>query len=239
MANDWFRFKKFIVHQSGSAMKVGTDGVLLGAWSSLPVNGNKILDIGTGTGLISLMLAQKFPQSAITAIEIDHSSCLQAKKNVNISEWSERIEIIENSFQNYADSSKKKFDLIVSNPPYFEGSLKSGSMSRTTARHQDSLPTNELIMLAADMLQPETGLLSLILPSLCKQKTIETAADYGLYPTRILNIRPTPEKEFKRFMVEFSRKQKCIQETEIFIELSRHNYSDEYTELTKDFYPGM
>ena len=236
MANDWFQFKKFLIKQSASAMKVGTDGVLLGAWVNLPSNSIHVLDIGTGTGLISLILAQRFPGIRITGIEIDDLSCPEAKENIKNSPWNDRIRIQNISLQDYNKKNKGKFDLIVTNPPFFANSMKPPELNRANARHQDNLTSGELFASVINLLNPDRGIFSLIIPFDQKNQIQKIAESVALYPARITNIRPNPAGPFKRCMMEFSFKSTQAEEDEMIIELERHKYSDKYKELTRDFY---
>ena len=143
MSNSYFQFKQFTVFHDRCAMKVGTDGVLLGAWTRTG-QGCSILDIGTGTGLIALILAQRIPDARITAVELDREAALQAAENVRNSPWAARIEVVEADIRQYATRVSHPFDIIVSNPPFFNSSLHSPSEARTQARHTDSLSYAEL-----------------------------------------------------------------------------------------------
>ncbi|MFC2104930.1 tRNA1(Val) (adenine(37)-N6)-methyltransferase [Bacteroidota bacterium] len=234
MPNDYFKFKQFTIYQDKCAMKVGTDGVLLGAWTSYEKT-NEILDIGTGTGLIALMLAQR-SNANIDALEIDHSACEQAKENVINSPWQGRIKIINNSIQDYTKSSTKKYDLIVSNPPYFQNSLFAPDEKRTDARHNSNLEFEDIIIGAINLLK-DKGRLTLILPYLEGNMFILKAVDYGLYCVRQTKVLPKPNREPKRLLLEFMKIKKPLVEQEIIIELNkRHEYSEAYKNLTKDFY---
>ena len=236
MANDWFRFKQFTINQSASAMKVGTDAVLLGAWANFPDRGSYALDVGTGTGLLALMIAQRYSDVEISAVEIDKSSCEQARENFSNSEWGNRISLHEDSFQDFHIQVNNKFDLIITNPPYFSNSLKNPDKSKSLARHQDKLTLEELFLGVAGLLE-KRGLFSLILPSDQKDKCLNIAVESGLFPQRILNVRPKPENDFIRTLMEFSFAKNKISEDELIIEMNkRHLYSEEYKALTKDFY---
>jgi len=236
MANNWFKFKQFTINQSGSAMKVGTDGVLLGAWASLPERGSDVLDVGTGTGLLSLMIAQKYLNAKLTAIDIDRVSCIQAKENFQNSKWKDRISVEEVSFQDICLQSAQKYDLIIVNPPYFSNSLPAADSSRSLARHQKSLSLDELVIGVKKLLHSQ-GYFNLILPSDQKTKCLQLANETGLFPRRILNVRSNPGKEFIRVLIEFSFNENDLFENELTIEKDkRHEYSEDYIELTKEFY---
>lgn len=234
MSNVGFRFKQFFVSHDRCAMKVGTDGVLLGAWSRVQ-QVDSVLDIGTGSGLVALMLAQR-SSAHITALEIDENAAAQAAENVLNSPWSNRISVCACDFLSY--HSTARFDLIVSNPPYFEHSLPSPDLHRTNARHTQCLNYESLLQHSARLLSPE-GRICLILP-FDKFALVEALAIRNqLFLTRTCIVRPTPDREPKRLLVEFSTVEIPLQVEELVIELTRHRYSDEYIALTKDFYLKM
>ena len=236
MANFFFKFKQFIVYQDQCAMKVGTDGVLLGAWTDV-FSCKDILDVGTGTGLISLMLAQRNNNLSIVAIDIDEDCIIQAKQNIEKSPFARQINIQSISFRDYLNSSKKRFDLIISNPPYFQNALKSSDVSRNYARHDISLSYADIIA-AGESLLNEEGRIALILPSDLKRNVIAEAAKINLSPYRITHVYPLLHKPAKRILIEFVKggvSNHCI-EKNLVIETSRHQYSEEFKALTKDFY---
>lgn len=234
MSNPYFSFKQFTIYHDLCAMKVGIDGVLLGAWADVE-SADNILDIGTGTGLIALMLAQR-SKSTIAAIDIEHSAILQAKTNVGNSPWSDRVNLQEISLQEFARTSNLSFDLIVSNPPYFVNSLKTPIESRTAARHADLLTHAELIDDSMKLLS-ETGRVCLILPFKEGLQCIEYSKTKGLYCTKKVTVYPKPNIPAKRLLIEFSRIQSEKLETELTIESEhRHHYSPEFSLLAQDFY---
>jgi tRNA1Val (adenine37-N6)-methyltransferase len=234
MANPYFSFKQFTVYQDRCAMKVGIDGVLLGAWSDV-VNTEHILDIGTGTGLIALMIAQR-SNSVIDAIEIDKNAVDQAKENIECSPWSKRIHVQELSLQEFAKITPQRYDLIISNPPYFINSLKAPSLNRTTARHTDTL-THEELILNAKVLLKSTGRICIILPVIEASRCKLFAQTNKLFCTREVTVFPKPNAKAKRILLEFSSNQALMQCTELIIESNeRHHYSDEFTNLAKEFY---
>lgn len=236
MPNDVFEFKKFRIKQSKCAMKVGTDAVLLGSWVS--VEGCKrVLDIGTGTGIIALMLAQKASVN-ITALEIDQASFEQATDNVDESSYKGQIIVINKAFQDYWTTDKEKFDLIVSNPPYFIDSLKSNDTTRSTARHADVLPFNELIEGVTAILSPK-GKLCLILPKKEAEYFCKLAEQKNLYLSKLLRVRNSPDKEEdKRHIMQFSFGKHHFTEEILYIRTSSNpqQYSPEYKQLTMDYY---
>jgi tRNA1Val (adenine37-N6)-methyltransferase len=235
MPNDSFEFKKFRIKQDKCAMKVSTDAVLLGSWV-VPNGSKSILDIGTGTGVIALMLAQK-TQGHIIAIDIDKESTEQARLNVRESAFAEQVEVRHQAFQDLVKSTDQKFNLIVTNPPYFIDSLKSSDDTRSIARHTDTLSFDDLIGGVKKLLD-EKGKFCLILPK--KEAIIfrEKAEAKGLYLSKLLRIRTRLEKETeKRHLMQFEFKQTEFSESTLVIEADSHrNYTAEYKELTKDYY---
>ncbi len=235
MANQWFRFKQFTIKQEKTAMKVGTDGVLLGAWADIPQSGH-ILDVGTGTGLIALMAAQRSIKTSIIGIDIDKAAFLQAKENVQQSKWADRISILLFSLQDFAQKSNQKFDFIISNPPFFDGTKASKNQQRTLARHNISLSMEDFFTSAAGLLAT-SGRLALIIPSDNLNKVKSLAEQKGLFLKRMMNVKPTPAKPPKRVMVEFSFSKEEPLTDEMILEVhGRHSYSEAYESLTKDFY---
>ena len=234
MSNNFFRFKQFTIFQDCCAMKVGTDGVLLGAWAET-LKRNNVLDVGTGTGLIALMIAQRNASAIIDAIDIDEGCVMQAKRNISESPFSNRVNVEKSSFQDFAACSHNKYDLIVSNPPYFHNSLKSPNLHRNYARHTDSLSFYEIISNGASLLA-EGGHISLILPYEFKPSVLMHAKTVGLFAKRITNVFPLPHKSAKRILVEFGMSDTECVEDNLIIELSRHKYTDEYNALTNEFY---
>ena len=234
MANDYFQFKQFTVHQQRCAMKVGTDGTLLGAWAHVPVASARILDIGTGTGLIALMMAQRFPDASVLGIDIDKDAVSQAQENVAASPFASRISICNENIFDFDDS--EGFDAIVSNPPYFVESLTCPDKQRTMARHTVSL-THEGLMRSAYRLLKPIGLFSLVIPTECRSSIEAEARLAGFFLTRVCMIRTTPKKESKRQLIEFSKypENKLIIEERI-IEDSPNVRSSWYQQLTQDFY---
>ena len=227
-----FQFKQFTIHQQRSAMKVGTDGVLVGAWASVRANGRTILDIGTGTGLIALMLAQRNPEAEVVAVEIDSESAAQARDNVAASLWSDRVTVEECAVQDFV--SDRKFDLIVSNPPYFVDSQKCPDGSRNTARHTDTLSFSEL-MKAAERLLASDGRFAVIVPS---EAAMSVVAAGNLHLVRRCDVHTKPNAQPKRVMLEFSPRFEgaAIREELTIGDGTNGGYSPEYVALTRDFY---
>lgn len=231
MSNPYFRFKRFTIRHDRCAMKVGTDGVLLGAWTDIS-NSQRILDIGTGTGVISLMLAQRC-DAFITAIDIDLNAVDQARDNVFASPWQERVEVIHKDVCEYSPS--QTFDTIVSNPPYFIESLKCPDLQRNTARHTDTLDTFRLLESVNRLLHSD-GHFSLILPADQKEYFLQQAKTFSLFPSRHTAVITRPGLAPKRALIELCKSPTTCKEDHIVIELERHVYSEEYIALTKDFY---
>lgn len=234
MANPYFSFKKFTVYHDKCAMKVGTDGVLLGAWTKIR-EAKTALDIGTGTGLISLMLAQRSEGlSSIDAIDIDEGAILQTVENVERTSF-ENVKAVHSSLQEYVIGCDKRYDLIVSNPPYFSSSLHSPNGQRTLARHTDSLPMAEFMNASARLLSAN-GYLSLVFPYTEKDLLIELAQDAGLFVSRITNVYPMPHLQAKRVLLEFSMIKQYVEVADLIIEKERHIYTNDFSELVRDFY---
>lgn len=231
MANSFFRFKQFTVHQDKCAMKVGTDGVLLGAWAPVE-NITSILDVGTGTGLISLMLSQR-SIATITAIDIDEGAVCQARENFEQSPWKERLNVLHTDFNTFQPSGL--FDLIVSNPPYFVNSLKSPDAQRSIARHDNTLTYNNLFRGVSQFLAPE-GIFAVIVPADVLNTIVSIAAPYNLYPYKHTDVITSPGKPPKRTLICFTASVYDCRPDELLIELERHKYSNEYIALTRDFY---
>jgi len=233
--NAYFQFKQFGIVQERSAMKVGMDGVLLGAWAD-PSGAERILDIGTGTGLIALMMAQKHPSAQIDAIEVDPDAFQEACLNIQQSDWSERIDAELCSFQEFAERTNWKYDLIVSNPPFFTNGVKAPVENRAQARHSDSLPLAVLISEAAGLLR-ENGRIALVLPVESFQEIVQLADMNKLYIARMCRVKPNPQKPVFRILIELANSPCTIQELELMIEFEKHHdYTKEYKSLTKDFY---
>jgi tRNA1Val (adenine37-N6)-methyltransferase len=233
MANDYFSFKQFTINQDKCVFKVGTDGVLLGACAE--AEGKKrILDIGTGTGLIALMLAQRC-EAEIIAIEPDYDSFTQALGNVKLSKWSERIKVINCSLQEYVPDNQR-FDLIVSNPPYFINSLRNPDPLKSFARHNDGLSYSDILKGAGRLIQ-ENGVLQLILPYAEGNIFIAEAQEYEFYCNTIIKVRPMQTHSIRRLILGFGKNKGKVNEKFLTIEKGkRHVFTEEYISLTKEFY---
>lgn len=234
MSNDYFQFRQFRVRQQRCAMKVGTDGTLLGAWAQMPMARGRILDIGTGTGLIALMMAQRFPDASVVGIDIDSEAVAQAQENVEESPFAQRITIRQADVLQFDDEGK--FDAIVCNPPYFVNALTCPDQQRTTARHTVSLSYEGLMQRVARLLTTE-GLFSVVIP-VDSRSALETAAYLnGLFLSRVCMVKTTPRKAPKRCMIEFVKHIKNeIDIEDGIIEEAPCVRSDWYQRLTAEFY---
>jgi len=233
MGNNYFKFKQFTIIQEKAAMKVGTDGVLLGSWADVQQRKN-ILDVGTGTGLIALMLAQR-SNAQITAVELEEKAANEAKLNVNASLWKERVQVHNISFQQFLEQTESKFDLVVSNPPFFTNSAKAIDSSRTMARHTDTLSYAELIMGSYWLLNPE-GRLAVILPFESSVGFEKLALESGLFLQRKTLVKPKPGKEVNRVLLSFGKHNSSIAENIITIYDENGQWTESYKNLTRNFY---
>ena len=233
-----FSFKQFFVNQDRCAMKIGTDGVLLGAWTSLINNPNAILDIGAGTGVLSLMLAQRSNAAQIDAIEIDENAYEQCVENFEASPWGDKLFCFHAGLDEFVDEPEGEYDLIISNPPFYTDDYKSDNTSRDLARFEDALPFEELIEAAA-LLLSDNGIFSVIIPYKEEERFVAMCKELDLFPLKITRVKGTPTSEIKRSLLAFCRMEQAPLVDELIIEISRHNYTSEYIELTKDFYLKM
>ena len=231
MSNPFFRFKQFTVYHDLCAMKVGIDGVLLGAWADCR-NIKYGLDVGTGSGLIALMLAQR-SEAFIHAIDIDENACKQAGINFNNSPFCDRLSIEPIAFQDF--SSSVRYDLIVSNPPYFAHSLKSPDKNRNLARHNDHLPLEDLIKKSASLLSSQ-GKAAFILPFNQWEKANSLAIENQLFLSRKTLVSSIQNHPPKRVLLEYSLIDQCATEDSFYIGRTKQTYSNEYRALTEAFY---
>ncbi|RVT79597.1 methyltransferase domain-containing protein [Flavobacterium sufflavum] len=234
-----FQFKQFSITQDRCAMKVGTDGVLLGSWTPIENNPFSILDIGTGTGIIALMLAQRSHAEQIDALEIDEDAYEQATDNFENSPWNDRLFCFHAGLDEFVEEPEDEYDLIVSNPPFYSADYKSSNDQRDLARFQDAMPFEDLIEAAA-LLLSENGIFTVIIPFKEEENFLAIANESELYPLKITRVKGTPTTEIKRSLLAFSRTEiNNFPIDELIIETARHQYTPEYIELTKDFYLKM
>jgi len=236
--NEPFKFKQFTVHQDRCAMKIGTDAVLLGAWTSLENQPDAILDIGAGTGVIALMLAQRSTSETIDAIELNEDAYEQSVENFEASPWADRLFCYHAGLAEFTDEIEEKYDLIVSNPPFYAENVSSGNTSRDAARQSQSLPF-EVLLEGASRLLDTDGIFATIIPYKEERIFISLASQVNLFPIRITRVKGNPSTEIKRSLLELGFKQMDIEHDELTIEKGRHDYTLEYIDLTKDFYIKM
>ena len=237
-----FRFQRFSIADDRCAMKIGTDGVLLGAWADI-TDAKSVLDIGTGCGIVALMLAQRTEscETDITGIEIDEAAAQQARDNFGNSPWKDRLKVAHASLQTFAsvrNERSTKYDLCVCNPPYFEQSMLAESRTKSLARHAVELTRNELFETTARLLNSE-GRFCLILPFDQLQQTTDVAVKHGFVLRRQTSVRPNPESSFKRVLLEYGLSMKTGQTTEateLIIETKRHEFTEAYAALTREFH---
>lgn len=257
MGNTPFQFKQFTVAQDRCAAKIGTDGVLLGAWASLDRQPNSILDIGTGTGIIALMLAQRSFAETIDALELDDDAYEQATENFENSDWGDRLFCYHAHLYEFATEIDDTYDLIISNPPFYEtSSLSQGekpmSDARKKARFEEAMPF-ELLVGAVAKLLSDTGIFNIIIPHHREAAFIDLASQAHLFPTRVTHVKGTTDSPIKRSLIAFQRLdqiphdveegyirfRESVLPQELIIEQGRHEYTDSYKELVKDFYLKM
>ena len=238
LMNKPFQFKQFSVHQDRCAMKIGTDGVLLGAWTPIDHNPFSILDIGAGTGILSLMLAQRSHAEVIEAIEIDADAYEQCVDNFEQSPWNDRLFCYHASLIEFAEEIDDTYDVIICNPPFYAEDYKTDNKQRDLARFQDAMPFEHLIESASKLLS-QTGLFSVVIPFSEAQRFKELASKVQLFPKQITHVKGHISAETKRSLMSFSFVKSPLETNELVIETSRHQYTDDYINLTKDFYLKM
>ncbi|WP_298339892.1 methyltransferase [uncultured Algibacter sp.] len=238
MSSKPFAFKYFKVTQDKCAMKIGTDGVLLGAWSSLEKKPLSILDIGAGTGILSLMLAQRSRAQLIDAIEIDDQAYEQCVENFEQSPWGDRLFCYHASLEEFAEDIEDKYDLIICNPPFYSEDFKTDNKQRDLARFQDAMPFEHLLECVSKLLS-EQGTFNVVIPFKEEDNFIELASQLNLFPNTILQIKGNPNTLIKRSLIEFSFQNTDTKTVGLIIEKERHKYTEDYINLTKDFYLKM
>jgi len=236
-----FRFKEFTVQQDASAMKIGTDAVLLGAWTCLDDFPDSLLDIGAGTGVIALQLAQRCDAQTIDAVELEAGAYAQAVTNFEASDWGDRLFCYHTSFQDFATEMAEdsmQYDAIVSNPPFYTDQFETEDVARNTARFTSALSFEELLKGVAKILSP-TGMFSVIIPFKEQESFVSLAQEQGLFLCRLTSVRGTESSPVVRSLLAFSFQKKEVENTHLAIEKARHQYTEEYRALTKDFYLKM
>jgi len=234
-----FKFKDFEVRQSQSSMKIGTDAVLLGAWTKIPETAQRILDVGAGTGILALQMAQRSFAETIDAVEIDPGAFEECVDNFENSPWGDRLYCYHSDFHSFAEEMDETYDLIISNPPFFEVSENLSTKGRSTARSQTDLNFENLVLGVNQLLHQE-GTFSVIVPYVASEGFMKIAAKFDLYPNQILNVRGHSSSPLKRSLINFRRnKEETIIQNELIIELERHRYTQDYIDLVKDFYLKM
>ena len=236
-----FKFKEFTIQQDKTAMKVGTDGVLLGAWCGVDTYPDSVLDIGAGTGVIALMLAQRCDAMTIDAVEVDENAYEQTVANFESSDWGDRLFCYNATFQDFVgeiSEEEETYDLIVSNPPFYTDDFESEDASRNKARFTSALSFEELVGGVSEILS-ENGIFSTIIPFKEEVAFIKMAKSYLLFLNKVCRVQGNSTSEVKRSLLSFSFQETEIQETLLIIETARHQYTEDYIKLTKDFYLKM
>ena len=220
-------------------MKIGTDGVLLGAWCPIDNNPFSVLDIGAGTGILSLMLAQRSNAEQIDSLEIDEEAYEQCVENFENSPWSDRLFCFHAGLDEFVDEPEDEYDIIISNPPFYSEDYKTDSSQRDLARFQDALPFEDLIE-AADLLLSENGIFAVIIPYKEEERFIDLCAEVELFPVKVTRVKGSHTTPIVRSLLAFKRYElSVLTADELVIEINRHEYTDDYINLTKDFYLKM
>ncbi len=220
-------------------MKIGTDGVLLGAWCPINNNPFSVLDIGAGTGILSLMLAQRTSAEQIDALEIDEEAYEQCVENFENSPWSDRLFCFHAGLDEFVDEPEDEYDIIISNPPFYSENYKTDNESRDLARFQDALPFEELVD-AAQLLLSENGIFAVIIPFKEEERFMDLCAEAELFPVKVTRVKGSHTTPIVRSLLAFKRYELPVLEAdELVIETSRHQYTESYINLTKDFYLKM
>lgn len=230
-----FTFKQFTIHQDRCAMKVGTDGVLLGAWAPLDHHPQRILDVGAGTGLIALMLAQRSDASEIDAVEVDEDAYEQCVENFEASPWGDRLFCYHADIRELADDPEEPYDLIVANPPYFSEDTLPDNPSRALARNNELLPFEDLLE-AVQILLAEEGKFAVIIPFKEEEHFIGLAQKLELFSSAITRVKGNATSEIKRSLICFSKKSSSVETHELILEKERHYYTEEFKNLVSEFY---
>ena len=234
-----FKFKQFAINQDRCAMKIGTDAVLLGAWCPIDNNPKSILDIGAGTGILALMLAQRTNADQIDALEIDEEAYEQCVENFEASAWADKLFCYHAGLDEFVDEPEDEYDLIISNPPFYSEDFKTENEQRDLARFQDAMPFEDLIE-AADLLLSENGLFAVVIPYKEEERFIDLCAEYELYPVKATRVKGSYKTPIIRSLLAFKRYElSVLTADELVVEINRHEYTDDYINLTQDFYLKM
>ena len=234
-----FAFKQFSVQQDKCAMKIGTDSVLLGAWCPIDNNPFSVLDIGAGTGVLSLMLAQRSHAEQIDALEIDEDAYEQCVENFEASPWSDRLFCFHAGLDEFIEEPEDEYDIIISNPPFYSEDYKTDNSQRDLARFQDAMPFEELVE-AADLLLSENGIFAVIIPYKEEERFIDLCAEVELFPVKVTRVKGSHTTPIVRSLLAFKRYElSTLEADEVIIETARHQYTNDYIDLTKDFYLKM
>ena len=234
-----FKFKQFAVNQDRCAMKIGTDAVLLGAWCPIDNNPKSILDVGAGTGILALMLAQRTNADQIDALEIDEEAYEQCVENFENSPWADKLFCYHAGLDEFVDDPEDEYDLIISNPPFYSEDFKTTDEQRDLARFQDAMPFEDLIE-AADLLLSENGTFAVVIPYKEEERFIDLCAEYEFYPVKATRVKGSHKTPIVRSLLAFKRYElSVLTADELVIEINRHEYTDDYINLTQDFYLKM
>ena len=234
-----FKFKQFAVNQDRCAMKIGTDAVLLGAWCPIDNNPKSILDVGAGTGILALMLAQRTNADQIDALEIDEEAYEQCVENFENSPWADKLFCYHAALDEFVDDPEDEYDLIISNPPFYSEDFKTADEQRDLARFQDAMPFEDLIE-AADLLLSENGTFAVVIPYKEEERFIDLCAEYELYAVKATRVKGSHKTPIVRSLLAFKRYElSVLTADELVIEINRHEYTDDYINLTQDFYLKM
>lgn len=234
-----FKFKQFALNQDRCAMKIGTDAVLLGAWCPIDNTPKSILDIGAGTGILALMLAQRTNADQIDALEIDEEAYEQCVENFEGSPWADKLFCYHAGLDEFVDDPEDEYDLIISNPPFYSEDSKTSDEQRDLARFQDAMPFDDLIE-AADLLLSENGTFAVVIPYKEEDRFIELCAEYELYPVKATRVKGSYKTPIVRSLLAFKRFElSVLTADELVVEINRHEYTDDYINLTQDFYLKM
>ena len=234
-----FKFKQFTLNQDRCAMKIGTDAVLLGAWCPIDNTPKSILDIGAGTGVLALMLAQRTNADQIDALEIDEEAYEQCVENFEGSPWADKLFCYHAGLDEFVDEPEDEYDLIISNPPFYSEDFKTENEQRDLARFQDAMPFEDLIE-AADLLLSENGTFAVVIPYKEEERFIDLCAEYELYPVKATRVKGSYKTPIIRSLLAFKRYElSVLTADELVVEINRHEYTDDYINLTQDFYLKM